>query len=335
MRAYQLKSKGLDGLTQVELPQPKPGPRQVLVKVAACSLNYRDLAIASGNYRAPTKENVIPLSDGAGEVAEIGPGVTHFKVGDKVAGNFTQRWYGGQPAPENGNYALGGTADGMLAEYVVLEEQGTVTLPANLSVQEGATLPCAGVTAWHAVVEHGWTKAGNTVLVQGTGGVSIFALQFARALGAEVIATSSSDEKLAQAKKLGASHGINYKTNPEWDKAAVEFSHGGVDQVIEVGGAGTWQRSLGAIKPGGKVSMIGVLTGAAGDSNPMLILAKRANVQGISVGSTQMFEAMNRAIAANNIKPVIDKVFPFAYAKAAFQHLQSQKHVGKVVISLA
>jgi NADPH:quinone reductase-like Zn-dependent oxidoreductase len=333
MRAYQLKSKGLDGLTQVELPQPKPGPRQVLVKVAACSLNYRDLAIASGNYRAPTKENVIPLSDGAGEVAEIGPGVTHFKVGDKVAGNFTQRWYGGQPAPENGNYALGGTADGMLAEYVVLEEQGTVKLPPHLSVQEGATLPCAGVTAWHAVVEYGWTKAGNSVLVQGTGGVSIFALQFAHALGAEVVATSSSDEKLAQAKKLGARHLINYKTTPEWDKRAVELTGGGVDLVVEVGGAGTFPRSLGAIKPGGKVGMIGVLT--AGESNPLLILAKRANVQGIGVGSTQMFEAMNRAIAANGIKPVIDKVFPFADAKAAYQHLQSAKHVGKVVISLA
>jgi NADPH:quinone reductase-like Zn-dependent oxidoreductase len=334
MRAYQLKSKGFDGLALVELPQPKPGPRQVLVKVAACSLNYRDLAIVSGNYRAPTKENVIPLSDGAGEVVEIGPGVTHFKPGDKVAGNFSQRWYGGDPAPENGNYAMGGSCDGMLAEYVVLEEQGTVTLPAHLSLQEGATLPCAGVTAWHAIVEHGWTKAGNTVLVQGTGGVSIFALQFAKALGAEAIATSSSDEKLARAKKMGASHGINYKTTPEWDKEAVAITHGGVDQVVEVGGAGTFMRSLGAIKVGGKISMIGVLSQPSGDFNPMMILGKRANVQGISVGSTQMFEAMNRAIAANNIKPVIDKVFPFADAKAAFHHLQSAKHFGKVVISL-
>ncbi len=335
MRAYQLKSKGIDGLASVELPQPKPGPRQVLVKVAACSLNYRDLAIVSGNYRAPTKENVIPLSDGAGEVVEIGAGVTHFKVGDKVAGNFSQRWYGGQPAPENGNYALGGPHDGMLAEFVVLEEQGTVKLPAHLSLQEGATLPCAGVTAWHAIVEHGWTKAGNTVLVQGTGGVSIFALQFAKVLGATVIATSSSDEKLERAKKMGASHGINYKTTPEWDKAAVEITHGGVDQVVEVGGAGTFMRSLGAIRVGGKISMIGVLSQPSGDFNPMMILGKRANIQGISVGSTQMFEAMNRAIAANHIKPVIDKVFPFADAKAAFHHLQSAKHFGKVVIALS
>ena len=333
MRAYQVKSPGIDGLKEVELPRPTPGPRQILVKVAACSLNYRDLAVVSGKYPAPTKADLIPLSDGAGEVVEIGPGVTHFSVGDKVAGNFTQRWYGGQPAPENGNYALGGTADGMLAEYVVLEEQGAVKLPPNLSLEEGATLPCAGVTAWHAVVEYGRAKAGDVVLVQGTGGVSIFALQFARAMGAAVIATSSSDEKLAHAKRLGAAHGINYKTNPEWDKAAVELSGGGVDLVVEVGGAGTFPRSLGAIKPGGKIGMIGVLT--QGESNPLMILGKRANVQGISVGSTQMFEAMNRAIAVNGLKPVIDKVFPFAATREAFRHLESARHFGKIVISLA
>lgn len=334
MRAYQLKSKGIDGLTRVELPQPKPGSRQLLVKIAACSLNFRDLAVVSGNYRAPTKPDLIPLSDGAGEVVEIGDGVTHFKVGDRVAGNFSQRWYGGQPAPENVGFALGGAIDGTLADYIVLEETGTVKLPDHLSFEEGASLPCAGVTAWHAVVEHGWTKAGNTVLVQGTGGVSIFALQFARALGAEVIATSSSDEKLAHAKRLGAAHLINYKTTPEWDKAAVEITHGGVDQVIEVGGAGTFMRSLGAIRSGGKISLIGVLTQPQGDFNPTMILAKRANVQGISVGSTQMFEAMNRAMAVNKLRPVIDKVFPFAEAKAAFRHLESQRHFGKVVISL-
>ncbi len=334
MRAYQLQSKGIDGLKQVELPQPKPGARQVLVRVAACSLNYRDLAIVSGNYRAPVKENVIPLSDGAGEVAEVGPGVIHFKPGDKVAGNFSQRWYGGQPAPENGNFALGGPTDGMLAEFVVLEEQGTVKLPVHLSLHEGATLPCAGVTAWHAVVEYGSTRPGSTVLVQGTGGVSIFALQFARALGAEVIALSSSDEKLTRANKMGAVHGINYQAKPEWDKAVAQLTHGGVDLVVEVGGAGTFMRSLGAIKVGGKIAMIGVLSQATADFNPMMILGKRANVQGISVGSTQMFEAMNRAITANNIKPVIDKVFPFADVKSAFHHLQSAKHFGKVVISL-
>ena len=210
-----------------------------------------------------------------------------------------------------------------------------VKLPAHLSYQEGACLPCAGVTAWNALVEHGRLTAGQTVLVQGTGGVSIFALQFCKLFGAEVIATSSSDAKLERAKKLGASHGVNYKTTPDWDKAAVELTGGiGVDQVVEVGGAGTIAKSLGALRSGGKVSMIGVLSGAA-DLNPMLILGKRANVQGISVGSTQMFEAMNRAIVVGKMKPVIDKVFAFDETPAAFHHLQSAQHFGKVVIDLA
>jgi NADPH:quinone reductase-like Zn-dependent oxidoreductase len=261
--------------------------------------------------------------------------VKRVKVGDKVAGNFSQRWPGGAPSAETQGSALGGAIDGMLAEYVVLEEDGTVKLPPHLSIEEGATLPCAGVTAWHAVVEHGRTIAGDTVLVQGTGGVSIFALQFARLHGAGVIATSSSDEKLARAKTLGASHLINYKTTPDWDKAAMEATGGrGVDLVVEVGGAGTMAKSFGAIRVGGKISTIGVLTAPAGDFNPMLILGKRANVQGISVGSTQMFEAMNRAMAVNGMKPVIDKVFPFDQAKEAYQYLKSAAHFGKVVIKV-
>jgi NADPH:quinone reductase-like Zn-dependent oxidoreductase len=216
----------------------------------------------------------------------------------------------------------------------VLEEDGVVKLPAHLSFEEGACLPCAGVTAWHALAEHGNVTAGDTVLVQGTGGVSILGLQLARLMGATVIATSSSDEKLARAKKLGAAHGINYKTTPDWEKAAVELTGGrGVDLVIEVGGAGTIAKSLGAIRQGGKVSMIGVLSGAA-ELNPMLIMGKRANVQGISVGSTQMFEAMNRAIAGGGLKPVIDKVFSFNEAPAAFRHMQSAQHFGKIVIKV-
>jgi NADPH:quinone reductase-like Zn-dependent oxidoreductase len=335
MRAFQLQQPGIDTLAKVDLPTPKPAHRQVLVKVAACSLNFRDLAIVLGKYRMPVRPNVIPLSDGAGEVIAVGPNVTRVKAGDRVAGCFFQRWPGGQPGPDAQGSALGGTADGMLAEYVVLEEEGVVKIPAHLSYEEGATLPCAGVTAWNALAEHGKLTAGDTVLVQGTGGVSVFALQFARLMGATVIATSSSDDKLAQAKKLGAAHGINYKTTPDWDKAAVELTEGqGVDQVVEVGGAGTITKSLGAIRSGGKVSMIGVLSGG-GELNPMLILGKRANVQGISVGSTQMFEAMNRAITAGRLKPVIDKVFGFDDTPAAFKYLQSAQHFGKIVIKLA
>jgi NADPH:quinone reductase-like Zn-dependent oxidoreductase len=336
MRAYQLpQATGIEALTKVDLPMPKPAHRQVLVRIKACSLNFRDLAIVLGRYRMPVKPNVIPLSDGAGEVVEVGDGVTKVKAGDRVAGNFFQRWPGGIASADIQTSALGGSLDGMLTEYVVLEEDGVVKLPAHLSFEEGACLPCAGVTAWHALAEHGQVTAGDTVLVQGTGGVSILGLQLAKLMGATVIATSSSDEKLARAKKLGAAHGINYKTTPDWEKAAVELTGGhGVDLVIEVGGAGTIAKSLGAIRQGGKVSMIGVLSGAA-ELNPMLIMAKRANVQGISVGSTQMFEAMNRAIAGGGLKPVIDKVFSFDETPAAFHHMQSARHFGKIVIKVA
>jgi NADPH:quinone reductase-like Zn-dependent oxidoreductase len=332
MRAYQLpQGTGIDALVKVELPTPKPGPRQVLVKVAACSLNFRDLAIAVGSYRMPVKPNVIPLSDGAGEVVEVGPGVTRVKAGDRVAGCFFQRWIAGPMLPDTHLSSLGGSIDGMLAEFVVLEEHGVVKLPAHFTLEEGATLPCAGVTAWHALAEHARIVAGESVLVQGTGGVSIFALQLARLMGAQVIATSSSEAKLARAKSLGAAHGINYKSNPDWDKAVVELTGGGVDHVVEVGGPGTLAQSLRAIRIGGKVTMIGVLSGAA-EINPMAIFSRRANVQGISVGSLAMFEAMNRAIVVAALRPVIDKVFVFDEAPAAYRHLQSAQHFGKVVI---
>jgi NADPH:quinone reductase-like Zn-dependent oxidoreductase len=334
MRAYQLsQATGIDALTQVDLPTPKPGPRQVLVKVAACSLNYRDLAIALGTYRMPTKSKLIPLSDGAGEVVEVGADVTRVKVGDRVAGCFFQRWIGGPPEADTHLSALGGGIDGMLADYAVLEEHGVVKLPSHLSFEEGASLPCAAVTAWHALAEHARVVAGQTVLVQGTGGVSIFALQLARLMGAQVIVTSSSEQKLARAKELGAAHGVNYKATPEWDQAVVEASGGGVDHVVEVGGPGTLARSLRAIRIGGKITLIGVLSGAA-EINPMLIFARRANLQGISVGSMQMFEAMNRAISASGLKPIVDKVFSFDDAPAAYRHLQSAQHFGKIVIRL-
>ena len=336
MRAYQLPGPtGVDSLKAVELPMPKPGRGQVLVKVHSCSLNYRDLAIASGAYRQGSKPDLIPLSDGAGEVVEFGAGVTRFKAGDKVASCFFQRWIGGEAGASAAPSALGGAIDGMLVEYVVLEEGGVVQIPAHLNYDEAATLPCAAVTAWHALLVHGGLIAGKTILVQGTGGVSIFGLQIARMMGANIIATSSSDAKLQRAKAMGATHTINYKTTPDWDKAAMELTGGvGVDQVVEVGGAGTFAKSIGAIKPGGKVSMIGVLSGGA-EINPMMIMAKRANIQGISVGSTQMFEALNAAISANGVKPVIDKTFSFDETKAAFAHLKGASHFGKVVIKVA
>ena len=337
MRVYQLPKggAGVDALVQVERPEPKPAHRQVLVKVKACSLNFRDFAIARGSYRMGVRDNLVPLSDGAGEVVETGPGVSRVKMGDRVAGNFFQRWPGGEPSADTHKSALGGGIDGMLAEYVVLEEDGVVRIPQHLSLEEGATLPCAAVTVWHAMFEHAKLKAGDTVLLQGTGGVSIFGLQFAKAMGIRAIITSSSDEKLARAKALGAAHGINYKTTPEWDKAALDFTGGtGVDHVVEVGGAATLTRSFGALRPGGKVTMIGGLSGGATELNPGLIFSRRANVQGISVGSTQMFEAMNRAVEVNAIKPVIDRVFPFAEAKAAYHHMGSGAHFGKIVIGL-
>src|ERR1700687_5681141 len=290
MRAYQLPKggAGIEARVRVERPDPKPAYRQVLVKVAACSLNFRDLGIVRGTYRMPVRDNIVPLSDGAGEVVEAGAGVTRVKVGDKVAGSFFQRWPGGEPPPDVQASALGGSIDGMLAQYVVLEEEGVVKIPAPLSVEENATLPCAGVTAWHALVEHGKVIAGQTILLQGTGGVSIFGLQLAHAMGVQVVITSSSDEKLARAKNLGANNGINYKSTPDWEKAAMEFTGGrGLDQVVDVGGPGTLTRSCGAIRVGGKVSLIGGLSGPATELNPGLILARRAHGPGICVGSVQ------------------------------------------------
>jgi NADPH:quinone reductase-like Zn-dependent oxidoreductase len=332
MRAYRLpRPDGIDALTFVDLPQPRPGPRQVLIKVAACSLNYRDLAIALGSYRGPVKPDLVPLSDGAGVVVEVGAEVTRVQAGDRVAGCFFQRWIAGPFSAATPASSLGGAVDGMLAEYVALDEDGVVKLPAHLSLEEGATLPCAAVTAWNALTEHARIVAGETVLVQGTGGVSIFALQLARLMGARVIVTSSSDDKLARAAALGAGHGINYARVPDWDQAVVGATDGGVDHVVEVGGPGTLARSLRAMRIGGRISLIGVLSGAA-EINPMLIFARRANIQGISVGSVRMFEAMNRAIAAAELHPVIDQVFAFEEVPQAFRHLQSARHFGKIVI---
>lgn len=336
MKAYEVQSNtGIDALKLVEKPKPQPGQGQVLVQVRATSLNYRDLLVVQGAYGAKQKLPVIPMSDGAGEVIAVGEGVTRVKVGSRVTGIFFQDWIAGVLTPEKIHSDLGGGIDGMLAEYVVLPQDGLVLLPEHLSYEQGATLPCAAVTAWHALITQGEIKAGENVLVLGTGGVSIFALQFAKIQGARVIVTSSSDQKLERAKELGATDTINYKTTPNWEERVYELTERlGVDHVIEVGGAGTFAKSLRAVRVGGRISLIGVLAGAKGEVNPLPITMKSLSVQGIYVGSREIFEAMNRAITLHQLKPVIDRIFPFTQAQEAYRYLKSASHLGKVVIKV-
>jgi NADPH:quinone reductase-like Zn-dependent oxidoreductase len=334
MKVYEIQNSfGLDSLTLTERPDRSPGYGQVLIKVRAVSLNYRDLMVVKGLYNPKLPLPMIPFSDGAGEVVAVGEGVTRVKVGDAIAGIFFQTWIAGKLTVEKTHSALGGAIDGMLSEYVVLHEDGVVRVPAHLTDEEAATLPCAAVTAWNALFHSGSLKAGETVLVQGTGGVSIFALQFAKIAGARVIATSSSDEKLAKVRQLGASDTINYKQTPQWGKPARELTGGeGVDLVVEVGGAGTLNESLQAVRIGGQISLIGVLSGGRGEISTVSMLMKSLRVQGIYVGSREMFEAMISAIALHKIKPVIDRVFPFSEAREALKYMESGSHFGKICI---
>lgn len=336
MRAVEIRDAfGLDHLVLAERPDPRPGPGQVMMRVRAASLNYRDLLTVRGEYNRKQPLPLIPCSDGAGEVVTVGEGVSRVRVGDRVCGIFAQRWIAGEPTRERLRSTLGGPLDGMLAELVTLSEEGVVTVPEHLSDEEAATLPCAAVTAWNALVDEGGVKAGDTVLVQGTGGVSLFALQLARLLGARVIATSSSDEKLARAKELGASEGINYRETPDWGARAKALTGGvGVDCVVEVGGAGTFQQSLQAVRMGGRIALIGNLSGNATQIPLTSILMQRIRVQGILVGPRESFEAMNRAIAASGLRPVIDRTFPLEEARAAFEHMAAGSHFGKIVVRI-
>lgn len=323
---------GIDGLTLVEADRPEPARGQVLVRVRATSLNFRDLMIAKGKYPGGNPSAVVPLSDGAGEVVAIGPDTTRFAVGDRVAGIFMQSWIGGKVVDADLGSAMGGAIDGMLTEYRLFEEAGLVAIPAHLSFEEAATLPCAAVTAWNGLFGAQPLQPGQTVLTLGTGGVSIFALQLAHAAGARVISTSSSDEKLAQARALGASDTINYRDTPEWQDEVRRLTGGrGVDIVIEVGGPGTLARSIAATARDGWVQMIGVLSAA--EINPISILTGGVAVRGLMVGSREMFEALNRALTIHQIHPVIDRTFAFDDAVAAYRHLESAQHFGKVVIT--
>jgi NADPH:quinone reductase-like Zn-dependent oxidoreductase len=342
MRAYQVRRFGLEHLEQVELPMLQIARGTVLIKVRAVSLNYRDLMVVKGFYNPKMALPRIPCSDGAGEVVAVGDGVNRVGVGDRVCGIFMQRWLDGPLTAERSKATLGGDVDGMLAEYALLAQDGVIRFPEHLSYEEAATLPCAGVTAWNALHHAGEVAhpvlPGETVVIQGTGGVSLFALQFAKLLGATVIGTSSSDEKLKRAYGLGLDAGCNYRERPEWSKWVAEVTGGrGADRIIEVGGGGTFGQSLRAARVGGMVAQIGVLSGAA-TSEPLAltpILHKQLRVQGIYVGSRTMFEQMNAVIAKAALHPVIDRVFAFDQARDAFLHMESASHFGKIVIRMA
>jgi NADPH:quinone reductase-like Zn-dependent oxidoreductase len=336
MQAYELhRPTSADSWTAVEKPQPQPGSGQALVRIHAVSLNYRDLIIARGTYPADLRLPLIPCSDGAGEVVAVGSGVTRVKPGDRVAPTFFQTWTDGERSPEKVAHALGGSVPGVLAEYICVDAEGLALLPDWLTYEEGSTLPCAAVTAWNALVPQGGLKPGQTVLAQGTGGVSIFALQFARILGARVLLTSSSDDKLARGKQLGADGLINYKRSPDWEKQVLELTGGqGVDHVLEVGGAGTLPHSVAATKSGGHIALIGLLTGAPGKPDNAATGNKQLRVVSTYVGSREMFEDMLKAMTPQQVKPVIDRVFPFTQAREALRYMESGGHFGKIVITV-
>jgi NADPH:quinone reductase-like Zn-dependent oxidoreductase len=331
MKLWQVSSFGIDSLEFAERPTCEPGPGEVKVKIRAVSFNYRDLMMVKGLYNPKLKMPRIPCSDGAGEVVAVGEGVTAWKAGDRVAGIFMQNWIDGPPTLAKTKGALGGDIDGVLAEFVVLKEAGLVAVPELLGFEEAATLPCAAVTAWNALAA-GNLKPAATLLVQGTGGVSIFALQFARLMGMRVLGVSSSSEKLERAHALGLAGGLNYRETPEWDRWALDQTGGdGVDLVVEVGGVGTLPRSLRALRIGGTIAQIGVLASAAEPLPLPLILHKQACIRGIYVGSRLNFEDMNKSIALAKLRPVLESL-PWGQTREALQRMEEGKHFGKLVV---
>ncbi len=334
MQQWQIPTFGIDSLALIEKDPAHPGLGQLLVRVHAISLNYRDLMVVQGRYNPRMKLPRVPCSDGAGEVIAVGSDVTEWKPGDRVAGIFFQNWIEGPPTAAKQKGALGGDIDGMLASEIVLPANGLVRIPEHLSYAEGATLPCAAVTAWNALFNVAKTRPGDTVLIEGTGGVSIFALQFAKMAGARVIGISSSDEKLERAKTLGLDAGLNYRENPDWEKWANEQTGGeGVDLAVEVGGAGTLARAIRSTRVGGTIAQIGVLSGPNEGVDIRPVLSKQIKIHGVYVGSREQFLAMNKAISQAGLKPVVDSLFSFSAAPAAFRHMESAGHFGKIVIS--
>jgi NADPH:quinone reductase-like Zn-dependent oxidoreductase len=336
MKCFELQNgSGFDALKPAERAAPKPGPGQIVVRVRAASFNYRDVMIAGGGYAGRAKYPLIPLSDGAGEVAEVGSGVTRVKPGDRVCGIFFQRWLAGPVRPDIQDAALGGTADGMLTDHALLDGDGVVPVPEHLSYEEASCLPCAALTAWHGLVEAGGVKPGDAVLLLGTGGVSIFGLQFARLAGARAIVVSSNEQKLGRARELGAAEVIDSKSVAEWqDRVRAATGGRGVDHVLDVTGGETTAKSLASMRPGGHIAIIGARSGPGGELDRRQVLQRGLKVSGINVGSRAMFEAMNRAIAAAKLKPVVDRVFPFRDAPEAYRDFATGRHFGKVVISV-
>jgi len=337
MKAYEIEEFGIDKLTLVERPMPEPAAGEVLVRFHAASLNYRDLMIVSGTYNPKMKLPTVPLSDGAGEVVAVGDGVVKWKVGDRVMPIFAQRWFDGEPSEEKRRTSLGASPewDGVLREYGTFGAESLVAIPEHLSYEEAATLPCAAITAWNAIAVSGRVRPGDSVVTLGTGGVSIFAAQFAKIGGARVISTSGSSEKIERLHELGIAETVNYRERDDWDKAVLEtIGKPGADHVVEVGGAGTLNKSINAVRIGGHVALIGALTGAAGFS-PTAVFMKSIRLQGIYTGSRAMFEDMNKAISVNDLRPVIDRVFEFDQVGDALKHMESGSHFGKIVIRIS